>query len=92
MSIGFIFSIPRMTQEQYDQIRQEVQPDNKLVSGMLSHVGGPSSDSGAWRVVEIWESQDAATRFFDEKLGAALKRANVEVQPEIFQVYNSMGS
>ena len=92
MSIGFVFSIPGMTQGQYEQIRQEVQPDNKLVAGMLSHSGGPVLGGDSWRVVETWESEEAATRFFNEKLGAALQRANVTAKPEVFQVYNSMQS
>jgi quinol monooxygenase YgiN len=55
---------------------------------MLSHVAGPTADG--WRVVEVWESQEALDRFFQEKLGAALQNANINVQPEVFQVQNMM--
>jgi hypothetical protein len=41
-------------------------------------------------VVEVWESQEAVDRFFQEKLGAALQNANINVQPEVFQVQNMM--
>jgi hypothetical protein len=49
------------------------------------------ADDG-WRVVEIWESQETLDRFFKDKLGAALQRANISVQPEVFQVQNIMTS
>ncbi len=39
---------------------------------MLFHVGGPTE--GGWRVEEVWESQAALDKFFQEKLGAALQR------------------
>jgi hypothetical protein len=41
-------------------------------------------------VVEIWESQEAIDRFFETKLGAALQRANMRVQPDRFEVVNTM--
>jgi hypothetical protein len=40
--------------------------------------------------VEVWESQEAADQFLKEKLGAALKRANISVQPTTFNVHNVM--
>jgi hypothetical protein len=88
MAIGLIFSAAGVTQAQYEQVRNEVAPDNKLLPGMLYHAGGPAQNG--WRVVEIWESQEAADRFFRDKLGAALQKANISVQPEFFQVHNIM--
>ncbi|MEA2641742.1 MAG: hypothetical protein QOF51_3136 [Chloroflexota bacterium] len=88
MAIGLIFSGAGVTQAQYDQVRREVAPDNKLLPGMLYHVGGPAADG--WRVVEVWESQEAAERFFNDKLGASLQKANINIQPEFFQVHNVM--
>src|SRR5688500_19930785 len=78
MAIGVMFE-GSVTQAQYDQVRQEVTPDNRLPPGMLYHVGGPT-ESGWW-VVEVWESQEAMDRFFQEKLGAALQKANITIQP-----------
>ena len=90
MAVGLIFSGAGVTQAQYDQVRNEVAPGNKLPPGMLYHAGGPAQNG--WRVVEVWESQEAADRFFREKLGAALQKANINVQPEFFQVVNIMES
>lgn len=41
-------------------------------------------------MTEVWESQDAADRFFKEKLGQARKNANITVKPRVFQVRNIM--
>jgi hypothetical protein len=90
MAVGLIFKGTGVTQAQYEQVRNEVAPDNKLVPGMLYHAAGPADDG--WRVVEIWESQETLDRFFKDKLGAALQRANISVQPEVFQVQNIMTS
>ncbi|MDO8613022.1 MAG: hypothetical protein Q7R32_09405 [Dehalococcoidia bacterium] len=88
MAIGLVFNGVGVTQAQYEQVLHEVTPDNKVAPGMLSHVAGPTADG--WRVVEVWESQEALDRFFQEKLGAALQNANINVQPEVFQVQNMM--
>ncbi len=61
MAIAMIFDVPGLSQEQYDQVRREVSPDNKRPAGMLYHVGGPTEDG--WRVIEVWESQEAVDRF-----------------------------
>ncbi len=88
MAVGLIFNGAGVTKAQYDQVRNEVAPGNKLPSGMLYHAGGPKE--GGWCVVEVWESQEAADRFFKEKLGATLEKAKITVQPEFFQVINIM--
>ncbi|MBM2812485.1 MAG: hypothetical protein HW416_3244 [Chloroflexi bacterium] len=88
MAVGIVFNGLGVTQAQYDQVLGEVAPGNKLPPGMLYHAGGPSKDG--WRVVEIWESQEAADRFFKETLGASLQKASITVVPEFFQVHNIM--
>ena len=88
MALGLIFIGTGVTQAQYEQVRNEVAPGNKLLPGMLYHAAGPAQDG--WRVVETWESQEAADRFFKEKLGAALQKDNITVQPELFEVHNIM--
>ena len=88
MPIGLIFDGPGVTQRQYEQVRDEVAPGNKPPPGMLYHAAGPT-DNG-WRVIEVWEAQEVLDRFFQEKLGQALSKANISVQPQTFQVHNIM--
>ena len=88
MAIGLIFEGPGVTQAQYEQVRDEVAPGNKRPPGLQYHVAGPT-DNG-WRVIEVWESQEVLDRFFQEKLGQALSKAHISVQPQTFQVHNIM--
>jgi hypothetical protein len=88
MAIAMTFDGPGVSQAQYDQVRKEVSPDNKRPAGMLYHVGGPTKTG--WRVTEVWESQEAADRFFQETLGTALQRANINIQPQVTDVHNIM--
>ena len=88
MAIVLVFEAAGVTQAQYDQACKEVAPDNKPPEGMLYHVAAPTTNG--WRVVEVWETQAAVDKFFQEKLAQALQKANISVQPEIAQVHNIM--
>ena len=77
-----------MTQAQYDQVHGAVTPRNRAPAGLLYHVAGPTD--GGWRVVEVWESQEALDRFFQEKLGQALQQAGLTAPPQVWQVHNTM--
>lgn len=88
MAIGAVFSIPGVTQAQYDQVFKQVAPNDRPPAGMLFHVAGPTETG--WCVIELWESQEAAQRFFDQTLKQALEQAGIPTDPPIvsFQVYN----
>ncbi len=88
MAIVLVFEGAGVTQAQYDQVRKEVSPDNKPPAGMLYHVAAPMANG--WRVVEVWESQAGADKFFQEKLAQALPKANINVKPDTAQVHNIM--
>ena len=88
MAIVVVFQADGVTEAQYEQARQEVAPDNKPPEGMLYHVAAPTANG--FRVVEVWESQAAVDKFFQDKLGKALQNAKITVQPEIAQVHNIM--
>jgi quinol monooxygenase YgiN len=43
---------------------------------------------GGWRVVDVWESQEALDKFFQEKLGQALQEAGLAtLQPQVWPVH-----
>ena len=88
MAIGVIFESDGLTQAQYDQARREVAPDNIPPPGMLYHAAGPSEHG--WRVIEVWESQEVAQRFFEEKVNPALERFGVSGKDTFFEVHNIM--
>ncbi len=90
MPIGLIFEGPGVTQAQYDQVRKQIHPDNARPPGMLFHAAGPG-ESG-WRVIEVWDSQAAATSYFQETLAPAMQQANIPatVRPQVFPVHNML--
>ncbi len=53
---------------------------------MLYHAGGPTAKG--WCVVEVWESQEAMDRFFQQGLGNAQQEASINVQLRTFQIFN----
>jgi hypothetical protein len=88
MAVCLIFDVPGATQAQYQQVMNEAYPGNQPPSGLISHVGGPTDDG--WCVVEVWESQEAADRFFTNSLQRPLEKAKVNAgQPRAFEVFNS---
>ena len=88
MAVVLIFEPAGVTLAQYDQVRKEVAPDNKPATGMLYHVATPTANG--FRVIEVWDSQAAADKFFQEKLAQALPKANINAKPEVAQVHNIM--
>jgi hypothetical protein len=88
MAIGTVIIIPGVTQAQYEQVRNQVMPNNQRAAGQLSHLAGPTEDG--WCVVETWESKEAAQRFFEQTLRQPLEQAGISAQPTIFQIHNSI--
>ncbi len=84
MAIAMLFEVSSLTQEQYDAVAREV---GLPAPGRIFHLAGPME--GGWRVLEVWESQEAADTFYRERLGQALQNVGItDVQPKVFQVHN----
>ena len=89
MAFVRLFDNPDGTQQQYDQasaaigVTGENAPD-----GAILHVAG-ASPNGGWRVVEIWESEDAARKFDEEQIEPVLRQVGIQrPAPETWQVHN----
>ena len=89
MAIAMMYDVPGVTQQQYDQVTEQLRRRSVTLptSGQLLHAAGPID--GGWRTVDVWESQEAAERFFREHLAAIFAEVGVttEVQPQIFPVH-----
>jgi hypothetical protein len=85
MAIGLIFD-GLVTQDQYEQVLNEVSSGGVMAPGMRYHAAGPSENG--WCVIEVWESKEAAEQFLTERLGQALQKAGITVQPKLFGVHN----
>ena len=89
MAVAFLQELPGMTQEQYDQIAETLQRRFKTSEGRIFHVAGPME--GGWRVVDVWESQEAVNKFFQEQLGPAAQEAGMEMRiPQFWPVHNML--
>lgn len=88
MAIGLVFDGVGVTQDQYQQVFDQVTDNGtQRAPGLLSHHAGPTEDG--FCVIETWESPEALQRFFEDRLGAALQDAGIQVQPKSFQIVNS---
>jgi hypothetical protein len=89
MAFVRLFDNPEGTQEQYDAASQQlgITAEN-LPGGGVLHVAGPSPNGG-WRVVEVWESEEAAQKFDEETLLPLLQSVGVDrPEPETWTVHN----
>jgi len=92
MAIGIVHEIPGGTQDDYDKIAKALGQDSFdslsdwPVEGILCHIAGPYE--GGWRVVDVWESEEAF-QAFGEKLMPAIQEAGIDAPPpEIYSVHN----
>ena len=89
MAIGAIYESDGFTQAQYDQVHQRTTPGNQPPPGLLYHAAGPTETG--FRIIEIWESQEAIQAFLGQGLGAALREAGWQGKPPtFFRVTNIM--
>jgi hypothetical protein len=92
MAVGVFMEFPGVTWEQYEQLVQDLGLSGPP-EGVLTHVCGPKSDGG-WRMVDVWESQEAFERFANELL---IPRAQARGFPqpskrEFFEPFHVMTS
>jgi hypothetical protein len=90
MAIAMLVDNPEGTQEAYERVRARL--GHRRPPGGIFHIAGPGP-SGGWRVVEVWESEEEASRFFLEHFVPALRAAGFEGPPparELWPVHNAM--
>ena len=58
-----------------------------------AHAAARPGPTGGWRVIEVWESEEEATRFFREHFVPALRAAGFDGPPparELWPVHNAL--
>jgi hypothetical protein len=78
MPVAMMVDNPQGSQETYDQVREQVGLDRP--AGGVLHVAGPSPNGG-WRVIEVFDSEDAAKRFVQERLAPAFQAIGAPPPP-----------
>lgn len=79
MAIAVMQDFPGGTQQQYDQVTEQLNLGGHSPQGNLYHTAGPIE--GGWRVLDVWESQDALNTFL-AVLGPIAQSAGV-AQPQV---------
>ena len=80
MAIVQIHELPGMTREQYVQAIREL----KLAGpppGSHLHASGPME--GGWRIIEVWESETAASAFYGSEAFQQMVRSTGIAVPNI---------
>ena len=89
MAVGLVFDGVGVTQDQYQQVFDQVTANGtRIMPGLISHHAGPTERG--FCVMEVWESQEVVQRFFEEHLAQALAGANIDVQPKLFEIVNAV--
>lgn len=92
MAVVLVHQGPSLTQEKYDQVVRRLtggkgrmeSPSDWPVEGLLVHAAGQGE--GGFRVVDVWESEEACRRF-GETLMPVLQEVGVEEQPELYPAH-----
>lgn len=91
MSVVAVFQAPSLTQERYEESVRRLSGKDRMespadwpVEGLLAHIAGQGP--GGFRVVDVWESEEAFQRF-GESLLPVLQDMGVEGEPEIYPAH-----
>jgi hypothetical protein len=92
MSVVLIHQGPTLTQESYDEVIRRLtdgksrveSPSDWPVEGLLVHAAGEGNQG--FRVVDVWESEEACNRF-GEILGPILQEVGIDEQPELYPTH-----
>jgi hypothetical protein len=90
MAIAVLVDNPDGSQEAYEKVRAQL--GLEAPAGGIFHAAGPSPNGG-WRVLEVWESEEDARRWRDERLMPAFDATGVPRPPgppQIWQLHNYM--
>ena len=77
MAVMMIMDAPEGTTEEYDRTNEimGLRGDEDAPEGLIQHVA--ASDGNGLLVVDVWESEDAFGRFYEQRLGPALEQSGV---------------
>ena len=91
MPVVLVHQGPGLTKESYEETVQRITGGNGLsspadwpVEGLLMHAAGDAP--GGFRVVDVWESEQAAARF-GEQLIPVLREVGIEAEPELYSAH-----
>ncbi|MBA3332301.1 MAG: hypothetical protein H0T39_15760 [Actinobacteria bacterium] len=90
MPVAMMVDNPQGSKDIYEKVRAHLGLD--APAGGIFHCAGPSPNGG-WRVIEVWETQEDAQRFRDERLLPAFEAVGETmggVQPQFWPIHSHM--
>lgn len=89
MTVAMMVDNPEGSREIYESVRERLGLERP--AGGIFHVAGPSPNGG-WRVIEVWESEEDAKRWAQERLLPAFQAVSAPAPPppQLWQVHSYM--
>jgi hypothetical protein len=75
MATAFVFEADMLTRQHYDGMMAAMgmaDPDGPYPDGLVVHLSGARPDGG-WRVIDVWESDEAAAAFYGSERFAPVR-------------------
>ena len=91
MAIIMMLELPGVTTDQFDQVNDilGIHRDEDLPDGLISHVAGATGNG--FLVVDVWESEEALGRFFEERVAGAMAQVGLQLaEPRIVPVHRQL--
>jgi hypothetical protein len=87
MPIAMVVDNPHGSEELYERIRELIGLERP--AGGTLHLAGPRPEGG-WRVIEVFDSEDDARRFIQERVLPAAEAVGAEPPPppQFWQLHN----
>jgi hypothetical protein len=82
---------PGVTPEMYEAVNAKIGVRESPPEGLIMHSAGDVD--GTWQIVDVWESQEHARRFDEERLGPAVREITGMGEPPaptatVYEAYN----
>jgi hypothetical protein len=70
MAVALVVEFPIETRstENHDAINARLGRDANPPDGLIVHTAGFDDDAGVFRIFEVWDNQDQAQRYVDERV------------------------
>jgi len=81
MAVGIEIKLPGVKVEEFDRVDALIDARGNHLDGLIFSGSGPTDDG--WRVVDFWESRAHFDAFAAERIGPAVAKVGVAIQPEI---------
>ncbi len=92
MPFAFVFEMSDMHQAAYDGLMKAINQeslDDASPTGLIAHLAGPMPEGG-WRVLDLWESEEAAGTYYESDLfQQSVGSAPFEIQTKPWPIHRA---